>query len=160
MRKLVICGVDDSAGAREAARVASWLAQDFDADLVLVHVGSVQVVPGASRVPGGPADVAALAHERAQLVVERVATDVGVPAVERKVAMGSAADVLARIARDERAAMLVVGSRGQGHLKGAFLGSVSAALCRSAPCPVVVVPPAAGSAGEQVEGALADDRRT
>jgi hypothetical protein len=52
-------------------------------------------------------------------------------------------DVLRQAAVDEGALFLVVGSRGQGHVRQALLGSVSGALGRDAPCPVVIVPPGA-----------------
>lgn len=48
-------------------------------------------------------------------------------------------EVLLHLADD--AAMLVVGSRGRGRLRSLLLGSVSVALVRHAPCPVVVVRP-------------------
>jgi nucleotide-binding universal stress UspA family protein len=44
--------------------------------------------------------------------------------------------------------MLAVGSRGHGPVRRALLGSVSAALAATAPCPVLIVPPTV---------ALADD---
>jgi nucleotide-binding universal stress UspA family protein len=141
--RLLICGVDDSACAREAVRVAARLAQALGGELVLVHVARIPVVAGASGVPGGSARVAAHAREEADRVLSRVAEDAGEPAAVRRVAIGSAVEVLSGIAADEDAALLVVGSRGQGHLRAALLGSVSAGLCRNAPCPVLVVPSAA-----------------
>jgi nucleotide-binding universal stress UspA family protein len=39
--------------------------------------------------------------------------------------------------------MIVVGSRGRGAFKAAFLGSVSTSLIGIARCPVLVVPPGA-----------------
>lgn len=147
MSRLLICGVDDSPGAREAARVAVRLAEVLAAELLLVHVGSVPVVPGASAVPGGRAEVAALAREDAERVLERVAVDAGATTAARRVAFGSAADVVRRLAEHEDATLIVVGSRGQGHLRAALLGSVSSELGRSAPCPVVVVSPGAGGSG-------------
>jgi nucleotide-binding universal stress UspA family protein len=141
MPRLLVCGVDDSSGSREAVRVAGDLAAALEAELLLVHVGSVPVVPGASRVPGGPAQLAARAQEDAKQLLERIAQELDAPDTERRVALGSAVAVLSAIAADEQADLLVVGSRGQGHLRAALLGSVSAGLCRSAPCPVVVVPP-------------------
>ena len=41
--------------------------------------------------------------------------------------------------------MIAVGSRGHGPVRRALLGSVSAGLAASAPCPVLVVPPTAAS---------------
>ncbi len=55
-------------------------------------------------------------------------------------------------ARDAGAEFVVVGSQGPGAVLSAVLGSVSAALVRSAPCPVIVVPPSAAGAQAAVWG--------
>jgi nucleotide-binding universal stress UspA family protein len=57
----------------------------------------------------------------------------------RHVAIGGARDALLTTSRD--AQMLIVGSRGQGGLRGMLLGSVSQVLINHAPCPVGVVHP-------------------
>ena len=63
--------------------------------------------------------------------------------------LGFPADRLADLADEEAAELVVVGSRGGGPLKAAFLGSVSTDLIAVARCPVLVVPPAAaGTIGE------------
>ena len=59
---------------------------------------------------------------------------------------GGAAGVLVDLARDERADLLVVGSRGHGGFEGLLLGSVSATLAHHTPCPLAIVPPAARDA--------------
>jgi nucleotide-binding universal stress UspA family protein len=41
----------------------------------------------------------------------------------------------------EQAQLVVVGSRGHGHIAGMFLGSVGHALVHCAPCPLVMVGP-------------------
>ena len=52
MVRCIVCGIDDSDGARRAARVADELARDLGARLVLVHVAP----PARSRMYGTPID--------------------------------------------------------------------------------------------------------
>ena len=98
---------------------------------------------GAGR--GG--DYSLLADEpdvRAKIAeqVERLgARGVEVTLVVREGRTGSAAAVIAEIARQEGADVIVAGTRGHGALGGALLGSVTQGLLREAPCPVLVIPP-------------------
>ena len=67
----------------------------------------------------------------------------GARTTEMRVTAGDPASKLIEIAVAERAALLMVASRGFGRLKAAFLGSVSQRLMQSAPVPVMVLPPRA-----------------
>jgi nucleotide-binding universal stress UspA family protein len=58
--------------------------------------------------------------------------------LETLVVEGDAGPALCRMATDVGASALIVGSRGRGGLKRAFLGSVSDYVVRNAPCSVVV----------------------
>jgi nucleotide-binding universal stress UspA family protein len=58
--------------------------------------------------------------------------------VERRVERGRAADVIVESAREMRADLIIVGSRGRGPLRSMLLGSVSAEVVDHAPCPVLV----------------------
>jgi nucleotide-binding universal stress UspA family protein len=58
--------------------------------------------------------------------------------LETHVIEGDPGRALCRLAADVGASALIVGSRGRGGLKRAFLGSVSDYVVRNAPCPVVV----------------------
>ncbi len=51
--------------------------------------------------------------------------------------------LIASVAAEIDAQIIVVGTRGHGRVAGALLGSVAQGLLRSAPCPVLAVPPAA-----------------
>jgi nucleotide-binding universal stress UspA family protein len=53
---------------------------------------------------------------------------------------GGATETLLSVAADAPGALLVLGSRGYGPLRRVLLGSVSTALVRSAPCPLIVTP--------------------
>jgi nucleotide-binding universal stress UspA family protein len=67
----------------------------------------------------------------------------GLP-IEGRPLRGSAAPALTEAAAASDLDLLVLGSRGYGPIKRTLLGSVSAAVIRSAPCPVLVLPRAAG----------------
>jgi nucleotide-binding universal stress UspA family protein len=51
---------------------------------------------------------------------------------------GDPGPALCRLAGEVAASALIVGSRGRGGLRRAFLGSVSDYVVRNAPCPVIV----------------------
>ncbi len=78
--------------------------------------------------------------EAAEAMLERVVIEEGLPDAELQTIIGSPAERLADLAEDERAELVVVGSRGRGAFKAAFLGSVSNSLVGVARCPVLVVP--------------------
>jgi nucleotide-binding universal stress UspA family protein len=143
----VVCGVDTSPGAVAAARVAAGLAHGLGGRLLLVHVCAPiprVAPPGTSQLSDEM--VAAYRDERrgrALDLLDAMAHHVGDPGAERRAPEGDVAEVLADEARDAGAALLVVGSQGRGAVMSAVLGSVSGALVRSAPGPVVVVPPSA-----------------
>jgi len=133
----VLVGVDRSDGARAACIMGKWLADRLDLRLVLVHACDESASPYGDAVH----------RERMQHLSGRKAMaelqSVGPEEAERLAASGSPADALIDFARNEDAALIVVGSRGHGALKSAFSHSVSRALARQAECPLVVVPPPA-----------------
>lgn len=60
-------------------------------------------------------------------------------AAEPRVELGRSGPVICRFAADAHADVVVVGSRGQGELRRALLGSTSSYVVHNAPCPVLVV---------------------
>jgi nucleotide-binding universal stress UspA family protein len=67
----------------------------------------------------------------------------GLEEADRRVVVGYAAERLADLGDEEGAEMIVVGSRGRGAFKAAFLGGVSTSLIGVARSPILVVPPGA-----------------
>jgi nucleotide-binding universal stress UspA family protein len=124
----IICGVDDSASAKGAARIARGLSARLGLRLVFVHV----VEDGSSDEKISA--IAARLHHLAES-----ATDVDCGA-HWLVDVGDPADRLVATAQEENAALIVVGSTGP---HSSLLGSVSADVSRRAPCPVVIVAPGA-----------------
>ena len=135
MHSTIVCGVDRSHHARAAARLARGLAERLGLGLELIHV----VDPGPSRGSGGTAAVRAVTEEHLDLRGVGVVVETGVTS-----------DVLAAASR--RAALLVVGSRGEGAMRPALLGSVSSKLTHDPPSAVVVVPPGSSDPDPQLAG--------
>ena len=143
----IVVGVDGSETSRHALRWAAEEAVSHDAELHVVHAWEVAnpgtgvgVTPGRRGVsdPEGQRDAAQ------QLLSEVIEAELGAnpPAhIRPSIGRGSIASVLLEAARG--ASMLVVGSRGLGGFAGLLLGSVSTKMANHAPCPVVIVRPAA-----------------
>jgi len=152
MDSSIICGVDGSDESQAALAVAARLADRLRARLVLAHVVEYAHAPyavvgpmGAGAVPRSL--VAATTNDQVQAaerLLAKIAEEAGLERAERRVAFGLAAERLADLADDEEAELIVVGARGRGVFKAAFLGSVSMSLIGVARCPVLVVPAGAG----------------
>ncbi len=151
----IICGVDDSGAAREAARVATALSERLGTRLVLVHAAELPLLGGISARPEVYDDLSDAELCKADNLLSAVARDVDLDErSEWRVAFGSPVEILADAAEDERAMLVVVGSRGLGKVRSAFADTVSGQLPNEAPCPVVVV--SEGTAARVVdEGATA-----
>jgi len=142
MGSSIICGVDGSPESRVALRVASELATALRLHLVVAHVSPAAVfAPAYGSAPVLTAPPVSELRAGEQLL-EELALDEELANATLRAVHGAPAERLAELADDEDAAFIVVGSRGRGAFKAAFLGSVSRDLSASARCPVLVVPSA------------------
>jgi nucleotide-binding universal stress UspA family protein len=132
----ILCAVDESPGAAEAIAVAAVLSEGLGLRLVLAHV-----VDGYRRTNNG-ADMGGEAYRVGQRLLERVARTHSLEsAADRRAEVGDRASELSRIAGEEAAVVIVVGSRGRDRRGRGRLSRLSAEIRSTAPCPVVVVPP-------------------
>jgi nucleotide-binding universal stress UspA family protein len=153
MPRSIICGVDGSPDAQAALKVAAQFAERLGSTLILCHVAEPAHVRYAAAEPfGGAAGATAMVEETASQaeagarLLHDVAVGAGLDDAERRVAIGDPAERLAELADEEGAECVVVGSRGRGALKAAFLGSVSYSLVGIARCPVLIIPAGASEA--------------
>jgi nucleotide-binding universal stress UspA family protein len=133
----VLVATDGSSGARAAV---DWLARSFPGAGATVTV--VSVAAGPPAVGGGEAErLRAVATSVAERAVgeARAALSARWPEADGRVLDGDPREELARLAEAERADLLVVGAAGLGGVRRFLLGSVSRAMVRHAPCPVLVV---------------------
>ena len=138
----IVCGVDGSADSQAALGVAARLAERLEARLVLAHVAEDVLVAPQPMTLATRDDQ----EEAGARLLEQIAAEHGLRDAERRVAVGFPPERLADLADDEDAELIVVGSRGRGRFKAAFLGSVSNSLVGVARCPVLIVPPGAAEA--------------
>jgi nucleotide-binding universal stress UspA family protein len=136
--KHIVIATDGSAGGRAAIDEGLALAESMQADVTFVSVR-----PAPSPVLGNPYYQRALVRElersRAALAAAvELAEEQGI-ACDAESLEGDPAEEIARFARDRQADLVVVGSRGLGHFKGAVMGSVSSGVVRCAGRPVFVV---------------------
>lgn len=132
----VLVGVDGSQGAKDALRWAASAARGFGANLRVVLVPSGDF--WSQKDWASPEDVVEEAESLLDSNVEEALGDDPGVALEQQVKSGDPRTVLTDLSAEVD--LLVVGSRGQGKIAGAVLGSVSQHLVTHARCPVTVVP--------------------
>lgn len=146
----IVVGCDGSEGSREALRWAVGEAKLRGATLEIVYAWQ-QTLPmwagfsamGATVVPPvSVEDLRTFAQSVLDAAIAPFASDLEGLEVHAHLVEGHPADVIVEVSKG--ADMLVVGSRGLGGVRGAFLGSVSQHSLHHAQCPVVVVPHATG----------------
>ena len=141
----IVVGIDGSAHSSAALRWAADEAALRSARLEIVHAWSF--VPVATPADSGLVPMAWTDNVELLDVTRKAAEDAAAAQVEDvlgadhgatvSVVEGGPAEALLDAAKD--ADLLVVGNRGRGTLAAALLGSTSAKVADSAPCPVVVV---------------------
>jgi nucleotide-binding universal stress UspA family protein len=74
----------------------------------------------------------------ARATVDEARRELGIAEAETRVLEGDPGRAICRLASDLSAGAIVIGSRGRGGIRRAFLGSVSDHVVRNAPCSVIV----------------------
>jgi nucleotide-binding universal stress UspA family protein len=155
-KERIVVGIDGSEGARAALTWALTEAANRGADLEVVTAFPVDFywtdayLLDRGRIDAIRSDTAArsramLDEARKDPVVAALPEAAGLD-VQMLVVAGSPAVHL--VDRSDGAALLVVGSRGRGAVRSAVTGSVALHCATHARCPVVVVHPLTGLAGE------------
>ena len=142
----VVVGVDGTAASRAAIRIAAQEARYRRAPLIAVMAyggqpawGAPAGQPVATPGPGGDERVAAESSLR-DLITEALGNQAD--HVELLVVAGTAGRQIIEAAREVRAQLIVLATRGSMSM---LLGTVSQYVLRKAPCPVLVVPAGAGA---------------
>ena len=139
-RKIIVVGVDGSAGSRRALTWAAAEAASHGSELVVVNVWEHTVPPPTGSVSVSERYVPDPSQRTAEDLLREIKEVLGEDPpvlVQPRVKHGSPAKVL--IEESANADLLVVGTRGHGGFRGLVLGSVSHHVAAYAHCPVTVV---------------------
>jgi len=142
MYETIVWATDGSDGADVALGEALRLAELTGGRIVAVHCDQRLLGRGAAWPALADEDDRRIKIRRQ--VAELRAEGVDVELIARK-SHHEAADVVAAIAAEAGAELIVCGTRGLGALSGAFLGSFTFRLLHVAPCPVLAVREADGT---------------
>lgn len=137
MYKKVLFAADFDEVGIKAAQKAKKIADENQAQLVLVHV--VEPIP-AYAYPGfsGFAEVELSIKDQAKKELDDLAQQLGVSAENRFLAFGSTKHEVIEIAKNESVDLIVAGSHGK-HGLALILGSTANAILHNAECDVLIV---------------------
>jgi nucleotide-binding universal stress UspA family protein len=136
--KTIVLALDGSDESRQALPLATELARQDDARIVIAHVEQDVVGKGGGPIPATEDEIQAEIRKQAEaLSAGGIETSVEM----RNVMLGGPAHAIAEIADGANADLIVVGTRGHSAVAGLFLGSVTQRLLHIARCPVLVAPP-------------------
>jgi len=144
----ILCPTDFSQSSENAIRYAEELAQRMNSRIVLFHsivepdpssAGSPQVTPARD-----PAYHQVQKHKLDLLKCKLEDAKWGIPiAYHTQVKYGFPGDTIPLQASEVQADLVIIGNEKAEGLKETFLNSVAADVIKKAPCPVLLIPPAA-----------------
>lgn len=150
MFKRIILATDGSGNARRATRVAVELARQTGSELAVVYAIPPAIMPMTAPLPptaGAFGPFGGEYYERSREEARKLTREVVDLAEGRGVeargeileASESVVEQLVDFAKNERADLIVAGTRGLSGFRRLLLGSVSGGLVSHAPCAVLIV---------------------
>ncbi len=143
----ILAAVDFSDSTPQVLAASAEMARTERADLAILHTMPPSAPMAGMAWSGGAYSPAIMEVDRYELrsslgKLHAMAEASGVPDVDCMCRRGSAAEQIRETAERIHADLIVLGSHHHGRLFHTMFGSVRDALLSSAPCPVLVLPPA------------------
>jgi nucleotide-binding universal stress UspA family protein len=148
----ILFATDFSAASQTAFEYASALARDAGARMLIVHVEEPPVSYATGEMLVIHPDVP---NPELGKMLEKIVPEGGVPH-EHCLVIGTPADEIVRLAEEQRADLIVVGTHGRKGLSRLLTGSVAELVLRRAQCPVLAVK----AAGKIAQAAKDNPSRT
>jgi nucleotide-binding universal stress UspA family protein len=135
----ILVPVDFSPSSLDALQHALVLAQQYDAQLVLLHVLEPIHAHMLTVIDATQRDAHAAAHGQLSKLAD--ATKKAWPRTGRELRAGHPVTTIMALAKRMNADLIVMGTHGRTGLKHSLIGSVAERVVRHAPCPVLTVCP-------------------
>jgi universal stress protein A len=133
--KKILFPTDFSTASDAALDHATAIARDAGAMLTIVHVEEPIDSYGGELYYGIPLP----SNPEVRRMLEKVVPAHAAVAYEYRLEPGSPAETIVRIAREEGADLIVMGTHGRTGMSRMLMGSVAEAVVRKAPCPVLTL---------------------
>ncbi len=132
----ILFATDFSPASDAALKYATSLARDSGAKLLIVHVEEMPM-----PYVGGEMYFAQPEYPNPEIrrMLEAVIPPDPSIRYEHRLVLGTAADDIVRIADEEKADMIVIGTHGRTGLRHVLMGSVAESVVRLANCPVLTL---------------------
>jgi len=132
----ILVPIDGSPHADRAIRYAADLSRRYGSKLILLHIVPIRVYAFA-EVGVVPSEDVGEGEEILKRGVELVRS-LGLEA-DTRLGRGIPAEEILKVAEEEKADLIAIGSRGLSGVKAFLLGSVSDKVSHHAKCPVLIV---------------------
>ena len=143
--KTILFSTDFSKNAMHASRYAAMLAKLYDANLVLLHVHHIPMIP-ASNLSFDVRNAISLnetsAMEDLEVFAKKFMEDSNLPSerITQRVEYGFVAESIVETAKAIKADMIVMGTKGASDMLDKWLGTHAQEVMKTAECPVFTIP--------------------
>ncbi len=134
-KPIILVPTDFSTASDAALPHAEALAKQKSASLLILHVEEPPLAYGAGELYYGLPEPSS---ERILKMLEEVKPSDPTVSCTHRLTIGDPAGEIVRIATEEGAEMIVLGTHGRSGVTRMLMGSVAEAVVRRAPCPVLV----------------------
>jgi nucleotide-binding universal stress UspA family protein len=148
MVKKILAPTDFSENSRWGVHYALVVAGELDAVVTICHVVTGNDIAGfrrrrteATPVASHSGDFMKAYEMRLRSFVEQNFSEITSVKVSQNVEFGTPEEAIIKTARTLAVDLIIMATRGMRGLSRIVLGSVTEAVIRNAPCPVVAIPP-------------------
>lgn len=134
----ILVPIDFSRSSKHAFRLASAIARDYKARMILLHVDRDQAEPSWSHssIEAHAADEAERQAGKDEL--KALCESARGALIEGRTTVGLPADEILRVAEEAQSDLIVMGSHGRKGIDRLLVGSVAEDVLRRAACPVLI----------------------